>query len=113
MTVILSRQVFCAAEGRALVTYDTESDANAGLSPRSRHVVLGARSLWTGRNTAELEVRNEGYRLIKCVLPWGWGWRVVACPLVNIGWMWQTSPDFGTVQSSKLNRHLHLILYLL
>ena len=54
--------MFCATEGRTLVTYDTEGDANAGLPPRARYLVLGARSLWTGRNTADLEVRQEQAR---------------------------------------------------
>lgn len=51
-----SRQVFCAAEGRELVTYDTESDSSAGLPPRARYFVMGARSVRAGRTAMELEV---------------------------------------------------------
>ena len=51
-----SRHVFCAAEGRELVIYDLESDANAGLAPRARYLVMGARSIRTGRVAKELEV---------------------------------------------------------
>lgn len=52
--------MFCTAEGRELVMYDLESDANAGLAPRARYLVMGARSVRTGRVGRELEVGDRG-----------------------------------------------------
>ena len=40
--------------------YDLESDANAGLAPRARYLVMGARSVRTGRVGRELEVGDRG-----------------------------------------------------
>lgn len=59
-----SRQVFCAAEGRELVTYDAESDSSAGLPPSARYFVMGARSVRAGRTAMELEVKVDTQRQV-------------------------------------------------
>lgn len=53
-----NRQVFCAAEGRELVMYDSESDSNAGLPPRARYLIMGVRSVKNGPGSLELDVRK-------------------------------------------------------
>lgn len=63
MTPTDSRQVFCAAEGRELVMYDSESDSNAGLPPRARYLVMDVRSVKTGPGALELDVRRKANKM--------------------------------------------------